>query len=178
MPRDAPGRARGLVEIEERLEGLHQISDSITSRFEAQLDLSYVDPADFDLGPTATLGGPPEHGAENASTLHANGPVTAEVALKSARGLAKTKDTARARQCAGILHRALVLGNTDARAVACGEEAVKAIVDLVGEHLPLFEYAEIRNASKIMYKRDVDRAKVRAPIHNGVSSSYLYACLE
>ena len=164
MPRDAPGRGgAGLVEVEERIAGLELISARLSARFEALLDLNHVDPADFDLGPGAGAGVLKRDGAGAAGAAGAAGggrPVTAEAAGAAVRGLAKTKDTARARGHAHTVHCALRLGSNEARAIACSSEAAQALVGLVAKRLVIFEYTEIYNASRTMSKRDEDQANV------------------
>lgn len=183
MPRDAPVRGRGLSEVDERLSGLEQISGRITNRFEGLLNLEYVDLADYGLEPVieAASGGlepanvvwkPPSTDDRRTETTldRRRGvvpgdaatkiPVTAANTLTAVRNLVKTKDTSRVRQCTAIMCRALMFGSNEARSVSCSIEAAQALTKLVAGILPVFEYVELYNASRVMSARDVDRAKV------------------
>ena len=88
------------------------------------------------------------------------GPVTAVAALNAVRSLGKTKENKRVEQCTGIVLRALLHGNTEARAMSCNDNAARTILQLVEGRLPVFEYTELYNASRTMSVRDVEHAKV------------------
>lgn len=167
MPRSDPGRSAGLGEIEERIVGLQEVSGSLTRRFEALLDLDVVDLADFGIGPGSSVAQPPKINATDADSRQRRsaiaaqkGPVAAEAALKAVRGLGKTKEVARVEQYMDIVRCALQHGSTEARSIACNDEAARAVVQLVDRRLPVFEYSEVRNASRTMSARDVEHAKV------------------
>jgi len=162
-----PGRGGGLEEVEERMAGLEQISESISSRFRAHLDTEHVDVSQFGLGAAEhiTQNAEQQKTANKPEVLGAKKTETTETALKAIRLLAKTKDTTSVRHCTDTVHRSLVFGNSDARSVSCSDEAVHALVQLVAARLPVFEYTDIYNAAQIMSARDVDRAKVQDRAH-------------
>jgi len=172
LTRAVPGRPGRLVELDERLDGLRNISAVCSNFFEDHVDPKKVDLQLFGLGPAleesekesnaheeedADAVGATARRADDAEKRRA---VTGEAAVKAIRSIRKSKETARVRECAAIIYRALVYGDGDARSASCSDEAAQVLVKLVAGVLPVFEYQDLANGSRTMSARDWDRAKV------------------
>ena len=170
LTRAVPGRPGRLVELDERLDGLGRISSVCSTIFAEHLDPKYVDLQLFGLGPALEESKKESNAYEEEDAVGATARraddgekrrvVTGEAAVKAIRFIRKSKETARVRECAAIIYRALVYGDSDARSASCSDEAAQVLVKLVAGGLPVFEYEDLANGSRTMSARDWDRAKV------------------